>query len=171
MRFQSIAKLSQEENHHLMSSSSDLDLDELESSHLKPNFSRRSSTSVSDISMDTREDRRAGSPTGRIFGFRLNIKQVRLLIGLVIVVVLGLTMSLFWNRGRPHPIPYHPPEGVPDGVSAHPPPPSPAVPPPSKTWIKPSGFKIVGMVFCKSPFWPSLDPTANFDDKTGDHGT
>ena len=147
-----MAKLSPEENHHLMSSSSDLDLDELESSHTKPNYSRRSSASASDLSINPRADRRTGSHTSRILGFKLNIKQVKILIGLAVVAALSLSVYLFWNRGRPHPVPYQPPPGVPDGAPPHPPPPSTAAPAEGPKWTKPPGFKIVAMVFCELPF-------------------
>ena len=145
-----MVKSSLEESHGLMSPSSDLDLNELESSHLKPNIPRRSSASASDVSMNTRTDRRMGSTGGRLLGLRLNFKQVRLLIGLALIAVLSLSVYLFWNRRRPPPIPYYTPHEAPGLVPSHPPaqPPSSSTPSQGLKWNKPPGFKIVALVFC-----------------------
>ena len=137
----------------------DIERDRLMSSNDSDHEKEPRSSSSSDLStgIEPPRRRRNASPSRRIFGLRTSVKHIRILIGLAVVAVLGLTVYLFWNRRGPQPLPYHAPtsgSGKGPGASGKEPGASGKGPGASgnatSTWVKPHGFKIIGFVFCTS---------------------
>ena len=142
-----MANLGVEESRKLMSPDSDLSFDELESNRPgKPSSARSSGSDYAFPSMS-----RNNSPK-RFLNFKLpNGRQLRLIVSVTAALVVAVFVYLLWTPSHRRPIVWNPSNPTSVGFPGE----DDKITPPSnesttaQKWIKPTGFKIVGFVFCE----------------------
>ena len=147
-----MANLRVEESRKLMSPNSDLSFEELEASQPKSS-SARSSDSDFSFGMPKGNNSRPRSS----WGFKtLSTRHLRLIVSVAIALVVAFFVYLILTPAHRRPVLWNisgskkgngfvPPVTVPtDGASAAN---SSAT---KEVWVKPTGFKIVGLLFCTS---------------------
>ena len=143
-----MAGLRVEESRKLMSPNSDISFDELESSRPKASSAR---SSGSDYAFTMSK----GNGSRGFCNFKMpNGRQLRLIVSVSVAIVVAVFVYLIWTPSHRRPIVWNAPAI----------PPTPTFPTSSEsttskphsetsadvqTWVKPTGFKIVGLVFCE----------------------